>query len=178
MVLKVQVEWTPRLGKKEADELANGSTARFSPTLRVDVIPGGLVWLILPEAVRLGREAEEMFDDAKRNGAQLNRGRKQKRQRARERFEVRRSVMMLSVVERESHFILPFHRSPSMRSFFVLFNLFLPSRLWLSASVHTHRNHPSHRPLLSSTSGVFWCCYFVLVFPGGFVWVGARGRVF
>ena len=63
-----EVEWTPRSGNQEADELANGKAERFSPALRVEVILGELVWQILP---RLGREAEEMFDEAKKNGAPL-----------------------------------------------------------------------------------------------------------
>ena len=66
--LKVQVEWTPRSGNQDADELANGVTSRFSENLRVDVRPESLEWQLLPEALRLGREAEEMCMNAKRQG--------------------------------------------------------------------------------------------------------------
>ena len=60
---------TPRSGNKEADELENGNTGRFSEALRVEIVPGELSWHVLPEALRLGREAEEMYDAAKRDGA-------------------------------------------------------------------------------------------------------------
>ena len=80
MALKVQVEWTPCSGNP--DELANGNTARFSPALRVGIEPGELSWKILPEVLQLGREAEDVFDEAKKNGAPLNRGRRQKSKRA------------------------------------------------------------------------------------------------
>ena len=48
----------------------------------MEVTPNKLVWQILSEALRLGREAEEMFEEAKKNGVLLNRGRRQKRKRA------------------------------------------------------------------------------------------------
>ena len=41
----------------------------------------------LPEALRLGLEAEEMYDEEKRSGALLNRGRRHKRKRAGERLK-------------------------------------------------------------------------------------------
>ena len=84
--LKVQVNWTPRSGNQEADALANGNTESFSPALRVEVVPSELRWHILPEALRLGREAEEMYEQAKKNGALPNRGLRQKRKRASERL--------------------------------------------------------------------------------------------
>ena len=164
MVLQVQVEWTPRSGNKEADELAKGSTARFSPTLRVDVIPGDLVWQILPEAVRLGREAEEMFHDAKRNGAQLNRGRKQKRQRARERLSSQIPGDAFSRGTRKSLHTAIFRPLQSLPSLSSL----------LSASVHTHRNHPS----LVFTVEYQWCFLGLLFCSGisGRICVGWSSR--
>ena len=152
MALEVQVEWTPRSGNKEADELANANTGRFSEALRVEIVPGEFSWQIHPEAPRLGRGAEEMYDVAKRDGALPNRGRKQKRKRAEERLK----FALFSVVERESQFILPFHRSPLMRSSFICSFPFLPSRLYSLL-----RCTPTGITLLSSfpsrTCGVFGC---------------------
>ena len=47
-----------------------------------------LRWHILPEAPLLGREAEDMYDVAKRDGALPNKGRKQKRKRAGKRLKL------------------------------------------------------------------------------------------
>ena len=61
--LKIQVEWSPRSSNQEAVEWANGVTSRFSEDLRVDVRPENPKWLLLPEAPRLGRQAEEMYNE-------------------------------------------------------------------------------------------------------------------
>ena len=71
--MKVQVEWAPRSGNQEADELANGVVDRFSPELRVDVVAEDLKWQLLPEALRLGREAEKEYNEAKQKGSLPNR---------------------------------------------------------------------------------------------------------
>ena len=47
-----------------------------------------LEWLVLPEALRLGREAEEMYMNAKRQGGLRNRCIRQKRKRADERTRI------------------------------------------------------------------------------------------
>ena len=56
--------------------------------------------------------------------------------------EVRRSVVMLPAVERENQFILPFHRSPLVRSFSVWFFSFPSLSSRLSASLHSHSRLP------------------------------------
>ena len=86
--MKVQVEWTPRSGNQEADEFANGVVDRFSPELRVDVVAEDLKWHLLPEALRLGREAEKEYNEAKQKGSLPNRCRKQKRKRPEDRLRV------------------------------------------------------------------------------------------
>ena len=55
MSQKVLVEWTPREGNQEADRLANGDATGFSNSNEVKLGPGHMNWLILDEALELGR---------------------------------------------------------------------------------------------------------------------------
>ena len=72
----------PRTANKEADALANGSTEMFSPAYECRVDPKSIDWVILDQALELGRRAEE---EVKRNkeagydpGRAVRHGRKRK----------------------------------------------------------------------------------------------------
>ena len=88
LVTELQVEWTPRSSNQQADELANGVTSRFSEDLRVGTRREDLKWQLLPEALRFGREAEDMYIHAKKSGALPNRCIRQKRKRSDERMRM------------------------------------------------------------------------------------------
>ena len=59
--MRAVVEWAPRECNKEADMLANVDTSLFDPERRISVSAKTLVWNILPEALKAGREAEENY---------------------------------------------------------------------------------------------------------------------
>ena len=80
--IKAVVQWAPRTANKEADAPANGSTEMFSPAYECRVDPKSMDWVILDQALELGRRAEE---EVKRNkeagydpGRAVRHGRKRK----------------------------------------------------------------------------------------------------
>ena len=81
--MRAIVEWAPRECNREADMLTNGDTSLFDPERRIHVAAGTLVWNVLPEALRAGREAEETYKRLKETHGLPNRSAKQ-RQRAAE----------------------------------------------------------------------------------------------
>ena len=138
-----------------ADGLANGSTERFlgSRTRRVGLADSSRSTTFGTRSRGDVRHSYEERSAAK----QRTQG---EAKACRRTVGARRSMVTLSVV-----FILPFHRSPLMRSSFVLSSLFLPSHLCsVLGCIHTGITLLSS--FLSRTEGV------------GFMWVGARGRVF
>ena len=84
--LKALVEWTPRAGNKEADELANGVTNRFKPECEVKINPEELQWYVLPKALEIGAQAEAEHQRAVDGGALPDRTRRQKRRRPEQRL--------------------------------------------------------------------------------------------
>ena len=73
--IKALVEWTPGESNKEADALANGVNVDYNPTLDVDK----LRWCLLPEALEVGRQADEAFRKANEQGQLPNRAKKERR---------------------------------------------------------------------------------------------------
>ena len=65
--MRAIVEWAPRECNKEADMLANGDSSLFER--RIPVAAGTLVWNVLPEALKAGRDAEETFKRLKETHA-------------------------------------------------------------------------------------------------------------
>ena len=88
MALKVTVQWAPRAGNKEADALANGISDGFNPKLERVIPCEDLVWEILPEALKMGRDAENEHQAFKRRGADPGRGAKRMRRKPEERLRV------------------------------------------------------------------------------------------
>ena len=60
--MRAVVEWAPRECNREADMLANGDSSLFDPERRIPVSAGTLVWNVLPEALKVGRDAEDTFN--------------------------------------------------------------------------------------------------------------------
>ena len=81
------VEWAPRECNKEADMLANGDTSLFDPERRIHVAAGTLVWNVVPEALKVGREAEETFRRLKETHGLPNRSAKQRKRAAEHRLK-------------------------------------------------------------------------------------------
>ena len=88
MTQKVLVEWTPREGNQEADRLANGDATGFSNSNEVKLDPGHMNWLILDEALELGRQADQEHKLAKERGQLPNRCLKGKRKRPEDRLKL------------------------------------------------------------------------------------------
>ena len=86
--LKALVEWTPRSGNKETDELANGVTNRFRPENEVRINPEDLQWYVLPKALEIGAQAEAEHQRAVYGGALPDRTRRQKRKKLEQRLRV------------------------------------------------------------------------------------------
>ena len=57
MSIEVFVEWTPRSGNRQADQLANGTHAVFDPQKRVRVDLLWTEWDLLAQAFELGRDS-------------------------------------------------------------------------------------------------------------------------
>ena len=81
MNMRPFVEWSPRECNQEADRLANGDTAGFSPPLRLLVTSASLHWYILEDPLRAGAAAEAEHHQAASSGELPDRCRKQKRKR-------------------------------------------------------------------------------------------------
>ena len=85
---KAIVEWAPRSANRQADDLANGRTSSFDPSLEVKIDPAAIQWRILPRALAMGLEAEETFQRAKDSGRLPVRTTRQKRKKAAQRLRV------------------------------------------------------------------------------------------
>ena len=59
--LQASVQWTPKTANREADSLANGNTQNFNPDYECVICPDSFEWLVLPQALERGREAEDEF---------------------------------------------------------------------------------------------------------------------
>ena len=63
---KTAVHWTPRDANREADALANGNSSGFDPAKEYKFDLAHVAWRILPQALQMGRDAEESVHAAKR----------------------------------------------------------------------------------------------------------------
>ena len=72
---------------READMLANGDTSLFDPERRIPVSAGTLVWNVLPEALKAGRDAEDTFNRLKETHGLPNRSAKQRKRAAEHRLK-------------------------------------------------------------------------------------------
>ena len=88
MLLKVQVDWSPRSGHVEAGSLANGIHDSFDPALGVNVDPGSISWELLPQALEAGRAAEKEHAFARLSGTIPNRGKRQRKRKPEERLKM------------------------------------------------------------------------------------------
>ena len=75
------VGWTPRQFNREADDLANGRTQAFDPELEVKMNPEDLDWFILPQALKIGQEADESYWRLKEVGTLPNWGTQARRRK-------------------------------------------------------------------------------------------------
>ena len=85
--MRATVEWAPRECNREADMLANGDTSLFDPERRIHVAAGTLVWNVLPDALKVGRETEETFMRLKETHGLPNRSAKQRKRTAEHRLK-------------------------------------------------------------------------------------------
>ena len=85
--MRAIVEWAPRECNREADMLANGDTSLFDPERRIPVAAGTLVWNVLPEALKVGREPEETFRRLKETHGLPKRSAKQRKRTAEHRLK-------------------------------------------------------------------------------------------
>ena len=67
--------------------LANCDTSLFHPERRIPVAAGILIWNVLPEALKVGREAEETFRRLKETHGLPNRSAKQRKRAAEHRLK-------------------------------------------------------------------------------------------
>ena len=86
--MRAVVEWAPRECNREANVLANGITDLFDPEHRLRVSAGTLEWNILPEALSVGREAEQAFRRMKETNGLPNRAQKQRKRKVETRLKV------------------------------------------------------------------------------------------
>ena len=82
------VEWAPRECNREADLLANGVTDLVDPERRLPVSAQTLAWRVLPEALSVGREAEQAFRQMKETHGLPNRAQKQWKRKVETRLKV------------------------------------------------------------------------------------------
>ena len=85
--MKAIVEWAPRECNREADMLANGDTSLFDPERRIHVAAGTLIWNVLPEALKAGKDAEETYRRLKETHGLPNRAAKQRKRAAEHRLK-------------------------------------------------------------------------------------------
>ena len=86
MNMRTVVGWSPRECNQEADHLANGGTAGFSP--RSACTSDLSHWYILEDALRAGAAAEAEHHQATSRSELPDRCRKQKRKRPQDRLRV------------------------------------------------------------------------------------------
>ena len=97
--MKVLVDWTPREGSKEADQLANGVVKNFSPELEIKLDPSLIQWEILPDALRMAREADTECKELKTTRSASKAGpEEEKEETRREAAATRPLVMALCVL--------------------------------------------------------------------------------
>ena len=89
MSIKVVVEWTPRSANQHADKLANGSHAGFDPSKRVPLDLLRIKWDLLPQALEMGRAAEEEVKAHQESGEHHQRNRKQRKRRPEDRLRLK-----------------------------------------------------------------------------------------
>ena len=89
MSMKVAVEWTPRAGNREADQVANGDYRAFNPQNRVNLDLARLQWDILPEVLGLGRAAEEDVRSHQQSRTLPQRNVKRRRRKPEERMRLK-----------------------------------------------------------------------------------------
>ena len=87
--IKALVEWAPRESNWEAAALANGVTDGFNPELEMKVDVAKLRCLILPDALKAGRQAEESFRMAKERAQLPNRATKERRKKLEDRLRTK-----------------------------------------------------------------------------------------
>ena len=85
--MRAIVEWAPRECNREADMLANGDSSLFDPGRRIHVSAGTLVWNVLLEALKVGRDAEDTFKHMKETHGLPNRSAKQRKRAAEHRLK-------------------------------------------------------------------------------------------
>ena len=85
--MRAVVEWAPRECNREANMLANGHSSLFDPERRIPVAAGTLVWNVLPEALKAGRDAEETYKRLKETHGLPNRSAKQRKRAAEHRLK-------------------------------------------------------------------------------------------
>ena len=85
--IKANVRWAPRETNREADRLANGDHAGFDPALRAPIDVERITWYVLPEALSMGREAEQFCEYSKKAEILPGTARREKRKRQDERLK-------------------------------------------------------------------------------------------
>ena len=121
--MRAIVEWAPRECNREADMLANGDSSLFDPERRIPVSAGTSVWNVLPEALKVGRDAEDTFKHMKETHGLPNRSAKQRKRAAEHRLKL---TTLGSGIGRERHpcISITLLCSPSV---FVAYSAFLSS---------------------------------------------------
>ena len=84
--IKANVRWAPRETNREADRLANRDSG-FDPALRVRIDVERIEWYVLPEALPMGREAEQSYEYSKKAGMLPRTARREKKKRQNERLK-------------------------------------------------------------------------------------------
>ena len=84
--IRASVQWAPRTANREADALANGRTEDFAPEYEQRLDPTAMDWILLEQALDMGRAAEKQYQEFKSSGRRTGRGVKAKRRRPEERL--------------------------------------------------------------------------------------------
>ena len=87
--MKVVVDWTPREGNIDADRLANGIVDDFSPDLEIKLDSSAIEWEVLPDALRMAREADSECKNLKQEGRLPKRDQRKRKKRPEERLRLR-----------------------------------------------------------------------------------------
>ena len=87
--MKVVVDWTPREGNKDADRLANGIVDDFTPDLEIKLDSSALEWEVLPDALRMAREADSEYKNLKQESRLPKRDQRKRKKRPEERLRLR-----------------------------------------------------------------------------------------
>ena len=87
--MKVVVDWTPREGNKDADRLANGIVDDFTPDLEIKLDSSPIEWEVLPDALRMAREADSEYKNLKQEGRLPKRDQRKRKKRPEERLRLR-----------------------------------------------------------------------------------------